>query len=107
MIKYVDLLVREDGVTHEEFVDWWLGEHSDLAKELPGLQKYVTSVPTDPEAADYDGVLELYFEDTAAMGAAFDSEIGQDVMADAADYVDQDAGPSMICEETVQLDRLD
>jgi uncharacterized protein (TIGR02118 family) len=107
MIKMVDLLVRKDGMSHEEFVDYWLDEHSELAKDLPGLQKYVTSVPKDPEKAGYDGVLELYFESTADLGAAFDTEIGQRVQEDAAEFVDVDEGPTLIVEETVQLDELE
>lgn len=106
MIKLVDLLVRNDDLSHEEFVEYWLDEHSELAKELPGLRKYATSVPKDPEKAGYDGVLELYFDSTDDFREAFGSEIGQRVQEDAATFVDMDAGPSLIVEETVQLDDL-
>jgi uncharacterized protein (TIGR02118 family) len=104
MIKMVDLLVRKEGTTHEEFADYWLNEHSEIAKELPGLRKYVTSVPKDPEKAGYDGNLELYFDSTADMKAAFDSEQGERVMADAAEFLDLEQGPTLVVEETVQLD---
>ncbi|WP_458189002.1 EthD family reductase [Haladaptatus sp. NG-WS-4] len=104
MMKMVDLLVRKDGTSHQEFEDYWLNEHSELAKDLPGLRKYVTSVSKDPEKAGYDGVLELYFDSTADMKAAFDSEQGERVMADAAEFIDVDAGPTLIVEETVQVD---
>lgn len=103
MVKLVDFMVRADGYTHEEFVDRWQGPHADLAEQLPGLERYTTSVPTDPEKAEYDGVLELVFEDVAALGAAFDSETGQEVQADAAEFVDVGAGPRMIVEETVHV----
>ena len=52
MQKAVNLLVRRDDMTHEEFVEYWLDEHADLAAGLPGLKGYRTSVPTDPETAD-------------------------------------------------------
>lgn len=107
MIKMVDLLVRKDGTSHEEFVDYWLGEHSELAKELPGLRKYVTSVPNDPEKAGYDGLLELYFDSTVDMKAAFDSDVGRRVQEDAAEFVNMDEGPTLVVDETVQLDELD
>lgn len=106
-VKLVDLLVRKQGWTHEEFVERWQGDHADLAEQLPGLRKYVTSVPKDPEKAGYDGVLELYFDDTAAIGAAFESEIGQTVQEDAAEFVNMDEGPTLVLDETVQLDDLD
>ncbi|MFU8869037.1 EthD family reductase [Natronococcus sp.] len=104
MIKQVEFLVRRDEYSHEEFVEWWQGDHADLARDLPGLKRYTTSVPTNPDAVEYDGVLELAFEDMAALEEAFDSETGQDVVADAADYVDFDAGERMIVEETVHVD---
>ncbi len=107
MIKMVQLLVREDGLSHEEFAERWQGDHADLAKDLPGLVKYVTSVPRDPERTDYDGVLELYFEDTGALAAAFDSEVGEEVQADAAEFIDFEAGERLVVEETVQLDETE
>ncbi|NLV02763.1 EthD family reductase [Haloferax volcanii] len=105
MIKLVNMLVRDDDYTHEEFVERWRGNHADLARELPGLVKYATSVPTDPERSEYDGIVELYFEDMAALKAAFDSEVGQRVNADAAAFTDMERGPTLYVEETVHLDR--
>jgi uncharacterized protein (TIGR02118 family) len=104
MPKIVDLLVRNDGVTHEEFAERWQDEHAEIAKDLPGLKRYVTSVPTRPESADFDGVLELYFDDMATLGEAFDSDIGEAVQSDAAEFINLGAGPRLIVEETVQLD---
>ncbi len=106
MPKIVDLLVRKDGYSHEEFAERWQGDHADIAKDLPGLKRYVTSVPTRPEDAEYDGVLELYFEDMASLGEAFDSDIAAEVQADAAEFIDLEAGPRLIVEETVQLDEM-
>lgn len=107
MIKLVDLLVRKDGLSHEEFVERWTGEHADMATDLPGLVKYATSVPKDPEKAGYDGLLELYFEDSAALGAAFESEAGRRLTDDAEEFVDMDAGPTLVVEETVRLDETE
>ncbi|WP_306057522.1 EthD family reductase [Natronococcus wangiae] len=104
MTKLVQVLVRRDEYSHEAFVDWWRGDHAELASELPGLKRYSTSVPTNPDYVDYDGVLALTFESAAALDEAFESEIGQEVQADAADYVDFDAGSRMIVEETVHVD---
>ena len=104
MLKMVDLVVRKAGWSQEEFVERWMGEHAELAKELPGLKKYATTVAADPERAGYDGIVELYFEDSSALKEAFDSEIGQEVMTDAAEFIDMEQGPTVIGEETVQLD---
>lgn len=107
MIKLVDFLVRDPDLSHEEFAEYWLEEHGPVAEELPGLRKYVTSLPTEPEQADYDGVLELYFDDHASLAAAFESDAGARTMADAESFVDVGAGPRMIVEETVQLDETE
>ncbi|WP_411966374.1 EthD domain-containing protein [Haloferax sp. YSMS24] len=105
MIKLVNLVVKKPDYSHEEFVERWTGEHADIAKELPGLQKYSTSLPTDPERAEYDGIVELYFEDMGALKTAFSSEIGERVNADAAEFIDMEQGPTLYVEETTQLDR--
>ena len=94
MIKMVDLLVRKDGMTHEEFVEYWMDEHVPLAEEMPYVRKYVTSVPRDPEKAGYDGIAELYFDDTDDISAAFESDAGQKTQEDAAKFIDLDEGPT-------------
>ncbi|SFB67676.1 conserved hypothetical protein [Halobiforma haloterrestris] len=104
MITMVELLVRKDGYSHAEFVERWQGDHAEIARELPGLQRYSTSVPTDPEAVEYDGVLELTVEDEAALNEAFASDVGREAQADAAEFVDVGAGPRLIVEETVHVD---
>jgi uncharacterized protein (TIGR02118 family) len=107
VVKLVELLVRKEGTTHEAFADYWLDEHSPVAAELPGVEKYVTALPTDPERSEYDGVLELYFADVDALRAAFDSEVGAETLADAETFLEVGAGPRMIVEETVQVDRTE
>ncbi|MEY7851970.1 EthD family reductase [Natrarchaeobius sp. A-rgal3] len=107
MTKLVEFLVRKDGYSHEEFRERWEGDHAEIARELPGLQRYSTSVPADPDAAEYDGVLELVFESPAALNGAFESAVGREVQADAAEFVDLGAGPRMIVEETVHVDAFD
>lgn len=100
----VDFLVRKDGYSHEEFVKRWQEEHAAIAKDLPGLRRYTTSVPTNPSAVEYDGVLELYFDDTAALNEAFESEVGQEVQSDAAEFIDLEAGPTLVVDEMIQFD---
>lgn len=104
MITMVELLVRADGYSHEAFLERWQGEHAELARELPGLKRYSTSVPTNPEEVEYDGVLQLTFESEAAMNEAWASEVGEEVMADAAEFVEIGAGPRMVVEDTVHVD---
>ncbi|WP_049927888.1 EthD family reductase [Halopiger goleimassiliensis] len=104
MTKLVEFLVRSDEYSHDEFVERWQGEHAEIARELPGLTRYSTSVPVSPEETEYDGVLELTFESPEALQEAFASDVGQEVQTDAAEFVDVGAGPRLIVEETVHVD---
>ncbi|WP_136718304.1 EthD family reductase [Halorientalis salina] len=103
MRKFVNLLVRQDGLSHEEFVDYWLNEHAPLAESLPGVRKYATSVPTDPEKATYDGIAELYLEADTNVADVFASEAGQRIQADTKNFLDDDAGEVLVVDETVQF----
>jgi uncharacterized protein (TIGR02118 family) len=56
-------------MSHDAFLDHWANEHVPLAKEIPGVVRYVRVVPTKPEHAEFDGIAELYFEDLDALQA--------------------------------------
>ncbi|QLD86862.1 EthD family reductase [Natronomonas halophila] len=103
MRKLVNLLVRQDGLSHEAFVDYWLNEHAPLAEDLPGVERYATSVPADPEKAAYDGIAELYLAAETTVGDVFGSDAGQRVQADTENFVDGDAGEILVVDETVQF----
>ena len=103
MIKRLSFLHRKPGMSHEEFIEYWTTTHADIAVDLPGLRKYHTSVPLDPDAAPYDGVVELYFDDVDACEAAFDSPVGERVMDDAANFIDLDRTERMYVDEITQV----
>lgn len=103
MVKMVALLVRAESLSHEEFVRYWEEKHAPLVEELPNVERYVTSLPTDSEESVYDGLAELYFKDMAALGEAFDSEAGEAVLEDAAEFSDQEAGNVLYMEEETQF----
>lgn len=106
MIKIVVLLQRNGGLTHAEFADHWLGDHVEMAKELPGLRKYVTSLPEDPETSPYDGVAEVYFDSREALREAWATDLGERLVADEERLLERDECVRMVVEETVQLDTL-
>lgn len=104
MMKMVILLSRSAGWSHEEFRDYWETEHAPLVDDLPDVRKYVTSLPTDPDRSPYDGIAEVYFDDVDALAAAFETEAGERLQADVAEFTDPDEGVTMYVEETVRFD---
>ncbi|NHN49121.1 EthD family reductase [Halostella sp. JP-L12] len=117
MYKHVALLVRKEGMDHGEFVDYWQTEHTPIARDIEGVSRYQTVLPTDPEHAEFDGLAELYFEDLEDLHDALGSPGSRDydptkeVAAKARDDVDNflavEERPRFIGEEIVQKDETD
>jgi uncharacterized protein (TIGR02118 family) len=78
LYKHSAFLVRQDDMTHEEFVDYWQENHTPIAQEIEGVVKYNTVLPADPENAEFDGVAELYFDDLGKLYDALGSEGSRD-----------------------------
>ncbi len=80
MFKAIILLARRPDTSPEEFRAWWLGEHAELAKNLPGLRRAVFNV-VEGDGAEFDGVSEIWFDSREAFDAAYATEHGQRVAA--------------------------
>ena len=78
MIKSLSLLVRKDGMTHEQFMKHWVEIHGPLALKVPGLRRYVQSHIQDERrrpdipaiGVDVDGIAETWYADPDAMARA-------------------------------------
>jgi uncharacterized protein (TIGR02118 family) len=116
LYKHSAFLVRKEGMSHEEFVDHWQTNHTPIAREIEGVVKYDTVLPTNPEAAEFDGVAELYFEDLDALHDALGSEGSRDydpakgkakeAREDVDNFLAIGERPRFIGRETVQKDEL-
>ena len=82
MFKAMILLKRKEEYTQREFRNWWLGEHAQLAIQLPGLRKLCFN-PVEIEDAMYDGIAELWFDTEADFTEAYQTELGKAVAADS------------------------
>ena len=75
MIKSISLLVRKDGLTHEQFMKHWVEIHAPLALKVSGIRRYVQSHivgergrPDIPAIGlDIDGIAELWYDDRETM----------------------------------------
>jgi uncharacterized protein (TIGR02118 family) len=117
MYKHIALLVRQEGMTHEEFVDYWQDNHTPIAREIEGVVRYHQVLPTDPENAEFDGLAELYFENLDDLHAALGSpgsrdydptrEVATKAREDVDNFLAVEQRPRFIGEEVVQKDEVD
>ena len=104
MLKFFVVLVRRKGLGEVEFRRYFRDVHGPLAEALPGLRRYVQNVVAeDPKRRrpGWDGVAELWFDDRAAMEAAWDSPEGAAATADLDSFADLERTTWSVVEETV------
>ena len=84
MFKAIILLTRKPELSHQEFVDWWWGEHAPLASALPGVRRVCFNDVAAGEPVD--GVSELWFDSEAEFLAAYETEHGKSVAANTLEH---------------------
>lgn len=85
MLKVISLLKRKEDMSLEDFRKWALEEHPQLGKKLPGMRHYRMSVILeDNPDLPCDAVSEFWFDDNAALEAAFATPEGAAAGGDAA-----------------------
>jgi uncharacterized protein (TIGR02118 family) len=84
--KAIILLARADGMSKDDFRQWWLEEHAPLARQLPELRRAVFNLVTTADAP-FDGVTELWFDSRRSFEEAYASELGKRVVADSLAHV--------------------
>jgi uncharacterized protein (TIGR02118 family) len=103
MLKFVVVLYRRPDLSPEQFRDNLRNEHGPMAERLPGLRRYVQNhVMPDPDRPHpgWDAVVELYWDDRAAMEAAWRSPEGQRATGHLAALADLSRSSwSMVSEE--------
>ncbi len=95
MIKVLSLLNRKDGLSHEEFVKYWMETHGPLAHGVPGLRRYVQSHITGTRGRadipqidmEIDGIAELWYDDAEAMRRSVESPEAKRLYADGARFI--------------------
>ncbi len=115
MIKNIALLKRKDGLTRDQFIDYYENKHAPLIlKLMPGIQKYVRNFLSDdgnryifPKAGpiDFDVVTEIWLKDRAAYdrfaAEAAKPEVMAAISADEANFLDSSYTRMFVVEERV------
>lgn len=96
LLKRISTLKRRPDVTEDDFRREWV-VHRDLVRKMPGVSGYRQNVviarertkgqPCGYEDLPIDGIVELWFENTALLEAAFSSPAGQPTMAHAKTFL--------------------
>ena len=104
MLKFMVVLHRRSGMAVQAFEKYLREVHGPLAKNLPGLRKYVQNVARADSTRNppaWDAIVELYFDDRPAMEAAWVSPEGKASDADLPNFVDLTKTSWSITEEVV------
>jgi uncharacterized protein (TIGR02118 family) len=108
MVKVVVFLKRRPGMSVEEFQAYWRTTHADIVVKLPGLRKYVQShtLRSGYRKGEpvYDGIAELWVDDTGVLKALNGTAAYAAVQADEAKFLDRAAMGLIVTEEHVIKD---
>ena len=108
MIKAVSFFKRKAGMPVEEFQAYWRRRHPAVVVGLPGVRRYVQShtrlAGYGKGEPIYDGIAELWFEDTKAMAALRGTKEIAAVEVDEAVLIDRGTMRLILTEEHVIKD---
>jgi len=90
VVKIMVKVYAKEGMSKDEFVNYWLTKDAPLAKQKFGdkLKKYVISIVMSAEGEEpgYQGIAEFWFENMADVQAMMSSPAFEQVMADSANF---------------------
>src|ERR1700687_3713270 len=109
MVKVITFIKRKPGMPVEEFQSYWRARHPEVVTRLPGVRRYVQSHTLlaaygTGEPPYYDGIAEVWADDTAALRAMTQSPHHAAVQADEARFIDRAGMGVIITEDHVVKD---
>jgi uncharacterized protein (TIGR02118 family) len=105
MLKFMVVLYRRPDLTVEQFLAILRHEHAARAERLPGLRRYIQDhVASDPSRKHpgWDAIVELVWDDWAAMEAAWLTAEGREATDHLADFVDLSRSTWSVVHEEVR-----
>ena len=108
MVKVITFLKRKAAMPVEEFQSYWRTRHPEVVTRLPGVRRYVQShtLPSIHGHDDpiYDGIAEVWADDTNALRAMTRCPEHAAVQADEARFIDRASMGVVITEDHVMKD---
>lgn len=108
MIKLVYCIAKKPGLSDDEFFRYWRDVHAPIGARIPGIRRFVqsrrVSVPSDTHRPDFDGLVELWFENAESLLAARQSPEWEASTRDEANFIDHSRVAYFVSEEHVVID---
>jgi uncharacterized protein (TIGR02118 family) len=105
VIKVVTCLKRKAGMSVEEFQTYWRERHPAVVVRLPGVRRYVQShtrlAGYRKGEPIYDGIAEVWFDDSQAMHALRGTDELAAVEADEPRFMDSSTKRVILTDEHV------
>jgi uncharacterized protein (TIGR02118 family) len=107
VIKLVYCITKKPGLTEEQFFHYWKDVHGPIGARIPNVRRLVQShripISGDTRPPDYDGVVELWFDDEAALLEARKSAEWKASTADEVNFIDHSRVAYFVSREHVIL----
>jgi len=104
MYHVVFLVTKRADMTQDQFVDYWINQHTPLTAAVPGLRSY-RCYPAigqmDGPPAPFDAIAVLAFDDEASCRAGLASEEFRTAVADGPNFQNVDATYGYLAREYV------
>jgi uncharacterized protein (TIGR02118 family) len=108
MVKVLTFIKRKPGMAVEDFQRYWLTRHPAVVTRLPGVRRYVQShtLPAGYRKGEpaWDGIAEVWADDTDALRAMTRSAANADVQADEAQFIDRPTMGVIVTEDHVVVE---
>jgi len=106
MVKSINFLKRKAGMSVEAFQAYWRTTHAELVKKVPELRRYVQchTLLSGYRKGEpvYDGVAELWYDDTDTMRRIAGLPESRTALADERNFADPSKTAFILTEECVQ-----
>jgi uncharacterized protein (TIGR02118 family) len=108
MVKVLTFLKRKPDLAVEEFQRYWLTRHPDAVLRLPGIRRYVQSHTLASTYAKgepvWDGIAEVWADDTEALRAMTRGPAHEALQADEARFIDRARMGLIVTEDHAVVD---
>jgi uncharacterized protein (TIGR02118 family) len=106
MVKSINFLKRKPGMSVAAFQEYWRTTHAELVKKVPGLRKYLQchTLLSGYRRGEpvYDGVAELWYDNTDVMRRIADLPESRVALADDENFLDMSRMTFILTQEYEQ-----